>query len=127
MPSGSSLSTEIWSILWALKVAWDRGFRNLEIEGDCVAAVNAVIEGVKEEHPNLCIVQEAQMMLKWDWRVDLRVCDKEKNTTADTLAKFASIMALDLSFFSELPSQLAYVVKEDSGGGPQSDRNPMSS
>ncbi|XP_028797358.1 uncharacterized protein LOC114752789 [Neltuma alba] len=73
MPSGSILSTEIWSILWALKVAWDRGFRNLEIEGDCVVAVNVVIEGVGEEHPDLCVVQEAQMMLKQDWRVNLLV------------------------------------------------------
>ncbi|XP_028803721.1 uncharacterized protein LOC114758801 [Neltuma alba] len=123
MPSGSSLSTEIWSILWALKVAWDRGFRNLEIEGDCAVAVNAVIKGVGKEHPESGVVHEVQMTLERDWVVDLHVCDREKQIAADALAKFASTLVTDLSFLSELPSQLGYIVKEDSGCGRRRARN----
>lgn len=32
--AGSSVNCEVWGILWAMKVAWDNGIRNLVVESE---------------------------------------------------------------------------------------------
>ncbi|KAF7803683.1 ribonuclease H [Senna tora] len=103
------IGAELWAIYHGLNMAWDKGFRKVELESDSRVAINRV-NSVKALdsflHP---VVQSIRELLKRDWEVKIKHIPRQINRCADRLAKQSLGTPLRLTRFDTLPE----VVKLD--------------
>ncbi|XP_028763287.1 uncharacterized protein LOC114721592 [Neltuma alba] len=116
-PAGSSsLTTELWAILWALKVARDLDLKEVEVECECTEAVKATGEGVDGNQPDVDVVNDIMNRLKSDgWEVEVKECNRDQNKAADALAQYASSMVTNLHVIYERGQSSATTQQQESG------------
>lgn len=88
---GSSFLAELTSIKLGLEHAWGIGYRNIFCNSDCPQAIEVLQTMMnidtfwdKEE------ILKVRQLLQRDWRVSLNCISREKNNTADHLAKLVA-------------------------------------
>ncbi|XP_028776836.1 uncharacterized protein LOC114733531 [Neltuma alba] len=113
--TGSSANAEVWAILWGLKIAWDAGFRCVELESDCAEVVDWIHEGTHVSNENEPLVGEIRRMLLYDWVANVSVCSRTVNEAADIVAKHALGCAPGLTHFSSPMEALSRVLEKDAG------------
>uniref|UniRef100_A0A2C9UXN9 Uncharacterized protein n=1 Tax=Manihot esculenta TaxID=3983 RepID=A0A2C9UXN9_MANES len=81
------LEAELWSILSALRIVWDRGWRKVLIQTDCSVAMD-IISGRGEAAFRVTnnLVKNIIELLKREWDIEVVKVFQEANRVADSLA-----------------------------------------
>ncbi|KAI9084095.1 hypothetical protein K1719_033951 [Acacia pycnantha] len=96
LSAGDALTAKLWGFLIGLKRAWDTGSRDVILITDSYEALNLIYLNDHEKHKDVAVVMEIKGMLKWNWRVHIRLFFKEYNGIANLLAKRALDGAMGL-------------------------------
>ncbi|KAF7833065.1 Non-LTR retroelement reverse transcriptase [Senna tora] len=106
--TGSVLNAELWSILCALEVAWNAGFKKLVIETDCLTAVNIITDSVQRSHPCFAMLSRINAWFMLDWEVEVVHTLREGNEAADALAAKALMEPMGLVTLHDPPPEGSY-------------------
>lgn len=110
------LKAELLGLLNGLKLAWDRGHRNLRCYTDSLNA-KILIQGQSiAYHKYATIVQEVRDLLALPWHVDLQHTLREGNMCADHLAKMGAAGREKLRTFASPPPDLSVLLAGDAAG-----------
>lgn len=84
--SCGAMESELWAIWYGLRLAWDRGYRELLVEMDSkeVLSLLTVEEVTVSRQANICFL--CKEILKKDWSVSLIHVYREANCVANELA-----------------------------------------
>ncbi|XP_016702055.1 uncharacterized protein [Gossypium hirsutum] len=77
---------EVKAVLEGLKLAWDRGFRQIEVESDNSFLINVL----QNDLAVVSSIDEIRLILDWyskDWQVKFRYIQRDSNKVVDQLAK----------------------------------------
>ncbi|KAF7813327.1 kunitz-type trypsin inhibitor-like 2 protein [Senna tora] len=86
---GNSLQAELWGIYFGLEIAWNENFRCVDVETDSVLALQLVSDAPLSGHPLHQIIAKIQELMRRSWDIRIRHVDRDRNSVADCLAKFA--------------------------------------
>lgn len=59
--SVSVLEAELWGIYWGLTIMFEKGYNNIHIETDSLAAVQLINADSTEVHPNSTLIYDSRM------------------------------------------------------------------
>ena len=106
----SAFQAECWGIITDLQVAWDLGYRNLQVERDS----KALVATIRSPYPSPnYLVRMIQQKLDLLWEVEVLHTYREGNTCADWLANFSLSLAPGLFRMSFPPHQLRSLLLAD--------------
>ncbi|MBA0701147.1 hypothetical protein Goari_027443 [Gossypium aridum] len=103
---------EVRAILEGLKLAWMRGFRQVEVESDNALLIDSIRNGFAANSNTV----EVQLIHEWcnrDWQVKLRHVLRESNKVADCLEKTVEGGMNQLVVLADPPSHVRRLLKED--------------
>ena len=107
---------ELWGVYYGLCIAWDRGFRRVEVEVDSECVVGFLQTGIQDSHPLSFLVRLCYGFISRDWLVKFSHVYREANYLADGLANYAFSLSLGLHYFESVPEPVASVLLEDCNG-----------
>ncbi|KAK4258548.1 hypothetical protein QN277_004989 [Acacia crassicarpa] len=112
---GDSLTAELWGCLLGLKLAWDRGFRNVILEVDSAEAVELMRRPMNDAHEDHCLVEEIHAVIHRSWTIQFQLVSRWVNTAADHLAKLglSSLPGFHVVSFPDMT--LARILEHDKG------------
>ncbi|KAH9660103.1 putative ribonuclease H protein [Citrus sinensis] len=85
----SVLSAGLWGLLHGLRVAWDHGFRRLQVGVDNKSIVHLLERAHPSANENAILVKVIQELLARDWIVHMEHVYKEANSDADFLTSYS--------------------------------------
>ncbi|CAL2275986.1 unnamed protein product [Prunus armeniaca] len=91
---GSILEAKLWSIFWRLTLAWDAGFRCVEVESDASSVVSLLNSHVVPTNPLFSLVNCCKLKIRANWQCSIKHAFREQNYNADALAS----MCFDFPF-----------------------------
>ncbi|CAN1280519.1 Putative ribonuclease H protein At1g65750, partial [Linum perenne] len=77
---------ELRGVVPGLQLAWDRGFRKVQLQTDSQCAVLLLQSDDHADHIHATTIQRAQELLRRDWEVRITHVFRESNHVADHLA-----------------------------------------
>ncbi|KAK9921201.1 hypothetical protein M0R45_029722 [Rubus argutus] len=101
--SGQVLEAELWGLIKSMDLAWNCGYRSLEIEMDSLVAVQLVLSPVDNIHPLFSLVANCQDLLERDWNVILTHVYRECNSVADMMASLGHCFDHGCRIFTSPP------------------------
>ncbi|CAL9006319.1 unnamed protein product [Prunus brigantina] len=118
---GSVLEAELWGIFWGLSLAWDSGFRTVEVESDSKVAVTLLHSLTIATHPLFNIINCCKVKMSDDWVCSVRHILREQNcadrvVTVDALATTSFDFSLGLRIFEEIPACIADILVANAMG-----------
>ena len=114
--ASSILEAELWGIFWGLKLAWDYGYRDVEIECDSVVAVTLLTSATVSTHPLYSIISCCKMKIHDHWRCMIEHIYREQNEAADALATRSYNLDSGLHVYDEAPDFLKDILVADARG-----------
>eukprot|EP00258_Populus_trichocarpa_P027694 XP_024443713.1 uncharacterized protein LOC112324533 [Populus trichocarpa] len=84
----SSVNAELWAVYVGLQLAWDRGFRKVDLESDSKVVVGLINGDSVRVDRNYNIIMQIIGMLGRDWEVTTYHVYREANCVADWLANY---------------------------------------
>ncbi|XP_021826059.1 uncharacterized protein LOC110766949 [Prunus avium] len=117
---GSVLEAELWGIFWGLSLAWDSGFRTVEVESDSKVAVTLINTLTSSTHPFFSIINCCKLKMGADWNCSVRHIFREQNCVADALAAKSFDFNPGLHIFDEAPAYITDFLAADTRGDPRS-------
>ncbi|KAK8554229.1 hypothetical protein V6N12_031198 [Hibiscus sabdariffa] len=112
----SVLVAELWTLHDMLHCAWNRGFRKVLIESDCLE----VIRILQQTSPSLSstgLVASILCLTEYDWELVIRHVLRESNALADRLSKWGRIHSPETVILVHPPSTLNALVNAEKGSG----------
>ncbi|KAL4273453.1 hypothetical protein GQ457_13G011460 [Hibiscus cannabinus] len=103
---------ELWAIYEALRRAWEKGFRSVELESDCVDAIQMILG-----HSDVCmghvLVDAIRSLLCRDWQLSIFHVPRGCNACADRLAALGRGQVVEVLEFEAQPAELLDLVEEE--------------
>ncbi|KAJ1428154.1 Ribonuclease H domain [Sesbania bispinosa] len=116
---GSPLEAELMVVLVALEFTWDKGWRYLILESDCMDVVNIFTTGLGTSfHKFSGLVKTIQDLLARDWMVNFLHVYREANEPADWLAYHGARVVLPVKWLDVPPPDVETMVVIDSISRP---------
>lgn len=110
------LEAELWGIFWGLSLAWDYGFRDVEIECDSDASVTLLTAITVSTHPLYSIISCCKMKIHDHWCCTIKHIYSEQNTVANALATRSYNLDLGLHVYEETLNFLKDILVADARG-----------
>ena len=110
------LEAELWGIFWGLSLAWDAGYREVEIECDSIAAVALLSSPTVPTHPLYSIISCCKMKIHEPWCCAIKHIYREQNVAADALAARSYNLGYGLHVYDEVPDFLEDILAADARG-----------
>ncbi|KAG7537137.1 Zinc finger CCHC-type superfamily [Arabidopsis suecica] len=107
---------ELWGAYCGLVIAWEKGFRRVELELDSELVVGFLQAGISEVHPLAFLVPLCQDFLSRDWVVRVTHVYREANRLADGLANYAFSLQFGFHSFDYCPDMVYLTMLEDANG-----------
>ncbi|GMI73003.1 hypothetical protein like AT5G42905 [Hibiscus trionum] len=110
--SCTALMAELWAAHDALVLAWERGFRYVDVETDnktSAAILNIEIVILLEND----LVQRLRKLVLQDWSLSVKFIHREANMVADKLASLAQSRHLCEMVFGSPPSEVVSLLAAD--------------
>ncbi|KAG7576302.1 Ribonuclease H domain [Arabidopsis thaliana x Arabidopsis arenosa] len=112
----SAPMAELWGIYYGLVIAWERGYRRVELEVDSELVVGFVQSGVSDGHPLSFLVRLCQGFFSRDWLVRVTHVYREANRLADGLANYAFTLGLGFLHLDDCPDVVHPILLADANG-----------
>ncbi|CAN1788050.1 Putative ribonuclease H protein At1g65750, partial [Linum perenne] len=84
--SCSITRAELRGVVSGLQLAWDRGYRKVQLQIDSQCAVLLLQSDDRTDHLHATTIRHARELLRRDWEVRIRHVYRESNHVADHLA-----------------------------------------
>ncbi|KAE8714971.1 hypothetical protein F3Y22_tig00110187pilonHSYRG00345 [Hibiscus syriacus] len=113
----SALQTEFWTIHDGLCLAWQLGFKFVQVQSDCLHAISAIKDPAASSSSHPLVVAISRLHQR-HWNLDFIWIHREANSPVDALAKKAPPTVFDML---QLTSVLAYIqplLRRDVEGPP---------
>lgn len=110
------LMAELWGILIALQIAWDKRLTSLWIESDSLLAVSALNKPCLPQHSCAAIIHLIQEFLGKDWLVKVSHIKREVNQVVDVLPGMAHGGSFDTVFLSNPSIECSSMLLDDACG-----------
>ncbi|KAF7820911.1 ribonuclease H [Senna tora] len=81
------VSVELWGLFYGPKIAWEKGWRRVEVESDSMTAINHINDAQVLNHALHPIIQNIRELTLRDWEIKIKFILRVKNKYADSLAK----------------------------------------
>ena len=106
---------EVLALFKGLRIAWDMGYKKLEINLDSQITVKKTEQLCKMNQPLYFIMRECkELMARRDWEVKLRHCYREANRVADYFANLGVNQTVLLVIFdSHSPPTVMPFLRDD--------------
>ncbi|KAL9409051.1 hypothetical protein AB3S75_047440 [Citrus x aurantiifolia] len=85
----SVLSAALWGLLHGLRMAWENGFRRVQVGVDNKSVVHLLTMASVPENENATLIKAIRKLLEQDWIVQLEHVYREANCAADFLATYS--------------------------------------
>ncbi|KAK8990742.1 hypothetical protein V6N11_028705 [Hibiscus sabdariffa] len=105
-----SLLAELWAMHDGLILAWDLGFRCVELESDCLEAVR-FISSRSDVLGKSALVGAIVHLLHRNWNVEVRHIARGSNGVGDKLAKRGRELGMKSTIFVAAPAAVAGLVE----------------
>ncbi|XVE77975.1 hypothetical protein DITRI_Ditri13aG0107100 [Diplodiscus trichospermus] len=105
---------ELWGIHQGLILAWERGFRKVEVETDCLTALQAIQNKEKRSNFQVALASSIRELIDRDWQVVLSHNFRQTNHVADYLAKLARKLHQGIAICEEPPVEIRQCLQNDS-------------
>lgn len=109
------LSTELWSIVTELSLAWEKNCRHVCLETDSKEALEFVVNGCLENHSLLSVAIQVGSLVRREWEVRFQWIYREGNEAANWLAMAATNSAPGLRVLDKPPRRMMNVLQKDLG------------
>ncbi|KAL9449909.1 hypothetical protein AB3S75_011776 [Citrus x aurantiifolia] len=112
----SVLSAELWGLLHGLRVAWENGFRRIQVGVDNKSVVHLLAMASVPENENATLIKGIRKLLERDWIVQLEHVYREANYAADFLDSYSLNSPIGLHvLFSPPPAIVGLLCKNAYG------------
>ncbi|KAL3536195.1 hypothetical protein ACH5RR_004656 [Cinchona calisaya] len=108
----SSLVVELWALWKGLQLAWDLGFRHVEVESDSKMGLSLVNEAC-DTHAHFNIVWKIKELLGLNWDCTLNHYWRGGNYYADALANYNLGLPPDVTLLPDLPDEVKPLLGND--------------
>ncbi|KAK8476512.1 hypothetical protein V6N11_074061 [Hibiscus sabdariffa] len=108
----SVLLADLWAIYDGLNLAWDVGFRRVDVDSDNMEAV-CIINRMSPTFGRSALVQSIWSLIQRDWLVKVSHVPREENVAADKLATLGRGYGKDGRVFVVPPGVVASIVGHD--------------
>ncbi|KAK8561987.1 hypothetical protein V6N12_049042 [Hibiscus sabdariffa] len=108
----SALVVELWAIYDAFRRAWEKSFRFLEIEFDCLEVVRMIL-GKLEICMRHALVAEIKTLMSRDWHLSIIHIHRECNGCADRMVALGRGQDLVLMEFEDPLVELLDMLEEE--------------
>lgn len=106
----------LWGIFWGLHLAWEFGFRVVEMESDSSVDVALLSSSTISTHPLFSLIRCCKLKVQAGWRCSVMHIFREQNVAAHILASKSSEFGTGVQYFTEVPTFLATCLPEDAIG-----------
>ncbi|CAN1789673.1 Putative ribonuclease H protein At1g65750 [Linum perenne] len=104
---------EIRGAITGLELAWDYGFRNVELQLDSQAAISLLSSSAVPDHQQAAEVIHFQNLCRRDWRISIRHVFREANKAADFLASQGYEFPFGTHLFPLSNCNLGHILRYD--------------
>lgn len=112
MGISSVFMSELWALYDGLVLAWNQGFRRLEVVSDNSDIIRSITGRSKFRQANR-LFQSIMELINRDWRVTFSHGTREENMLADGLARMADVNIRGLQTLEECLELLKQVFDDD--------------
>ncbi|KAH9779858.1 putative ribonuclease H protein [Citrus sinensis] len=112
----SVVSAELWGLLHGLRVAWEYGFRRLQVGVDNKSAVHLLEMAHPSTNEDAILVKAIRELLARDWIIHMEHVYKEANSVADFLASYSLTTPIGLHVFISPPPAIVGLLCNDAYG-----------
>ncbi|KAI5351228.1 hypothetical protein L3X38_004119 [Prunus dulcis] len=110
---GSVIEAELWGIFWGLHLAWEDGFRTVEVECDSKSAVDLLLNPPSHTHPLFSITNCCYLLIQKEWCCSVKHIFREQNFAADSLAAMSHDLPLGLHILDSAPGVVVELLAAD--------------
>ncbi|KAK8486727.1 hypothetical protein V6N12_041723 [Hibiscus sabdariffa] len=107
-----ALLAELWAIHDGLLLAWDLGFRLVELESDNLEAVRIAC-AQSNVLSTSALVGAIASLIGREWKVEVRHITRDSNGVADKLAKQGRLLGMESTIFGVAPAVVAGLVEAE--------------
>ena len=104
---------KVWGAFYGLKLAWDKGLRNVLLEMDSTSAISLITDKVNPLHPFALVIKRVHDLIQRSWNVRIKHIFREANRAADGLANLGHSHDLVVVFYSFSPIVLSSILWDD--------------
>ncbi|KAL9436757.1 hypothetical protein AB3S75_022742 [Citrus x aurantiifolia] len=104
----SVLSAELWGMLHGLRIAWDHGFRRLQVGVDNKSIVHILDRAHPPANENAILVKAIRELLARDWIVRMEHVYREVNCAADFLVFYTLTIPIGLHVLLSSPDLIIF-------------------
>ncbi|KAL9416422.1 hypothetical protein AB3S75_039586 [Citrus x aurantiifolia] len=112
----SVLSAELWGLLHGLRVAWDHGFKRLQVGVDNKSIVHLLERAHPSADENAILVKVIQELFAHDWIVHMEHVYREANSDADFLTSYSLTTPIGLHVLLSPPPAIFGLLCNDTYG-----------
>ncbi|KAF7821450.1 ribonuclease H [Senna tora] len=113
---GNSLLAELWGFKTGLQLAWNRGFQNIVLEGDCKMAIDLISRDQDTAYPLFLIISEIRVLMSKFCIFSLKHVFREGNRVADVLSNHSHKALIGETLFENVPPFCSLVFQDDGRG-----------
>ncbi|XP_038992970.1 uncharacterized protein LOC120116600 [Hibiscus syriacus] len=103
---------ELWDLYEGLRLAWNHGVANLEVQSDNSQAVK-LINSSDAAVGSLSLIRAIASLRNRQWETRVRWIPRSKNCVADSLSKMAPFGLSDATYFETPTSGVAHLVERE--------------
>ncbi|CAN0926089.1 Putative ribonuclease H protein At1g65750, partial [Linum grandiflorum] len=107
---------EIRGAIFGLKLAWDLGFRHVQLQLDSTAAISAITGKDSSDLRHRSCIEEARELFSRDWSLHVIHTFREGNKAADRLANHGHSLSFGFHPIHILPREVFDCIRTDSMG-----------
>ena len=96
-----------------LKWSWEFGVRHLILESDCLELVQDIEQYREMDGNGTNEMEEILSLCRRAWDVQILWCNRERNSVADLLARYALTVGAGVVQFKEVSAHVAAKVKQE--------------
>ena len=112
----SVLKAELWGVLHGLRMAWDLGYRRIQVGIDNCSVVQIIKENNAHVNETSNIIEMIRELMRRDWRIQMAHIYREANSAADFLSTHALSLPVGVHFLRSAPLGLRSILYSDMYG-----------
>ncbi|KAK2373854.1 Polynucleotidyl transferase, ribonuclease H superfamily protein [Trifolium repens] len=107
---------ELWGAFEGLKLAWERGYKKVELQLDAQNVVKVINKDLHAKAEDWSLCKKIWRLLEMEWEVRIRHTYRKANRCADVLAHMRCDLGSTMIIYESCPTQLSQFMLADAFG-----------